>query len=452
MPSNRRNSLSRRRFMAQTTALAAAAAFPAPYVHGATAGGRLSIGLWNHWMPTANAPMQKLCMDWAAKEKVDLTVDFITSNGNKIILTIAAEAQARSGHDMLSMQSWYCPGQAKNLEPVDDIMQELIKTEGKVSAAAEYLGKQDGRWIGVPGCWGNSTFALVGRLDLMKQHAGLDLQAMYPAGKAPDPKLHEAWTWEAFLAAAEKCHKAGVPFGMPMSDASDAVNWAGSVFAAYGAELVDAKGNITVKSSEVRQVVEWFRKLMAFMPTDTLAWDNASNNKWFVSGKGALISNPPSAWAVAKRDAPQIAAQTWSFPTPRGPKGRFVAGSNWFYGTWNFSKNKSAAKSLVHFLTQRAQSEQLIEASQGFDLPSFEQQLDFKVWAEAEPPAGTLSHYPPRGDVQVMIPGQPAPARIGVQMFSQAIMTKMIAQITPGGKSTEQAIDWAASELEGFMR
>ena len=448
MPSNR---LSRRKFVAQT-AITATATLAAPYVHGATAGGKLHIGFWDHWVPTANEPMAKLCQEWAAKEKVDLGIDFITSNGNKIIMTIAAEAQARSGHDMLSMQSWYCPGQAKNLEPVDDIMKELIKTEGKVSAAAEYLGKQDGHWVGVPGCWGNSTFALVGRLDLMKQHAGLDLQAMYPAGKAPDQKAHDAWTWDAFLTAAEKCHKAGVPFGMPMSDASDAVNWVGSVFAAYGAQLVDAKGNITVKSNEVRQVVEWFKKLMPFIPTDTLAWDNASNNKWFVSGKGALISNPPSAWAVAKRDAPQIAAQTWCFPTPKGPKGRFVAGSNWFYGTWNFSKNKSAAKSLVHFLTQRAQSEKLIEASQGFDLPSFEKQLDFTTWNDAGPPPGTLYHYPPRDDSIVWISGAPAPTRIGVQLFSQATMTKMIAQTTKGGKSIDQAIDWAAGELEGFMR
>jgi len=444
--------LSRRRFLSQTALTATAATLAAPYVHGAAAGGRLSIGLWDHWVPTANEPMAKLCQEWAAKEKVELAIDFITSNGNKIIMTIAAEAQARSGHDMLSMQSWYCPGQAKNLEPVDDVMASLIASEGKVSAAAEYLGKQDGQWIGVPGCWGNSTFACVGRIDQLKEHAGLDVRKMYPPNAAADKALNDAWTWDAFLAAAEKCHKAGVPFGKPMSDASDAVNWVGSVFAAYGAELVDKNGNVTVKTDQVKQVLDWFKRLSPFLPTDTIAWDNAGNNKWFVSGKGALIMNPPSAWAVAKRDAPRIAEQTWCFPPPRGPKGRFVAGSNWFYGIWKFSKNKAAAKSLVLFLTQRAQSEKLIEASQGFDLPSFDNQLDFKTWSAAEPPVGTLYHYPPRGDNTVWIPGAPAPASIGAQMFSQATMTKMIAQITHSQKSIPQAIDWAAGELEGFMR
>ena len=36
--------------------------------------------------------------------------------------------------------------------------------------------------------------------------------------------------------------------------------------------------------------------------------------------------NPPSAWAVAVRDAPKVAEQLWTFPSPKGPKGRFDAG------------------------------------------------------------------------------------------------------------------------------
>jgi hypothetical protein len=58
---------------------------------------------------------------------------------------------------------------------------------------------------------------------------------------------------------------------------------------------------------------------------------------------GALILNPPSAWAVAKRDAPQIAEQLWTHGMPAGPKGRFVAFLPFFWGIWSFSKNKPAA-------------------------------------------------------------------------------------------------------------
>ncbi len=444
--------LSRRNFLAGTALTAASTTIAAPYVHGATAGGKLAVGFWDHWVPSANDPMRQLCMEWAAREKVDLSVDFITSVGDKLLMTLSAEAQAKTGHDVLSYQLWYGAGQAENLAPVDDVMASLIAENGKVEPSAEYLGRKEGRWIAVPGTWGSSNFPCVARVDLMQNIAGIDIKKMYPANGPADPALADAWTYDAFLTAAEKCHKAGYPFGMPMSDCTDASNWVGAAFAAYGAELVDKDGNITVKSDQVKQMLEWFKRFVQFLPEEVWAWDNAGNNKWFISGKGALIMNPPSAWAVAKRDAPQIAEQTWHFPGPKGPKGRFVAAGNFFWGTWDFSKNKTAAKSLLHFLAQRPQAEKLVAASQGFDLAAFENQRDFKTWAEQGPPAGSLYNYPPRGDVIGAITGMPAPTRIGTQMFVHGTMTKMISHATKGGKTIPQAMDWAANELEGFMR
>ena len=64
-------------------------------------------------MPGANDTLTKLCKEWAAKEKVDIKIDYITSQGNKILLTIAQEAQAKGGHDILSLPIWYCPGRPR---------------------------------------------------------------------------------------------------------------------------------------------------------------------------------------------------------------------------------------------------------------------------------------------------------------------------------------------------
>jgi hypothetical protein len=81
-----------------TTALAM------PFVHGSHAAGRLSCGFRDHWVPGANEPLARLCREWADKEKVELTLDFITSQGDKLALTATAEAQARSGHDVCRCQ------------------------------------------------------------------------------------------------------------------------------------------------------------------------------------------------------------------------------------------------------------------------------------------------------------------------------------------------------------
>ena len=165
------NSLTRRRLL-QTAAVASTATFAAPFVSGAYAAGKLSCGFWDHWVPSALDPMRKLCQEWADKNKVELSIDFITSNGDKLLLTIAAEAQAKSGHDLLSIPTWYAAGQADNLVPMDDVMKSLIAENGKVSAAAEYLGKQNGKWVAVPGAWGNATFPCVARVDYLKEYAG----------------------------------------------------------------------------------------------------------------------------------------------------------------------------------------------------------------------------------------------------------------------------------------
>ena len=441
----------RRRFLA-TTAAASAATVVAPFVRTSHAAGTLSVGFWDHWVPGANDALTKLCNEWAAKEKVELKIDYITSQGSKIILTIASEAQAKSGHDILAFPTWYAAAQAKNLEPVDDILQTLIAKYGSPAAGVEYLGKQDGHWLGVPATAGSQMKGPCGRIDLFRQHAGIELTKMYPAGAPPDKTLTDKWTWDTFLVAAEKCHKAGFPFGIGMGQTADSVDSAGAIFSAYGAHLVDAQGNITVNSDATRQVLEYAKKLVQFLPPDIFAWDDASNNKWLIAGKGALIMNPPSAYAVAKRDNPKVAEQLWTFPAPKGPQGRYQPGLPFYWGIWKFSKNKSAARSLLTYLSQRSSVEQMVLASGGFDMPAFSGLRDFKVWADVGPPKGTLFHYPPGGDQIVSIPGAPAPTAIASQMYAQATITKMIAKFTQGGESIDKVIAWAGSELEGFMR
>ena len=132
------------------SAAAAATLASAPFVRGAHAAGKLSVAVWDHWVPGANDVLAKLCREWGAKEKVDVTIDFVTSQGDKLMLMGAAEGQARSGHDVVGQPSWYAAAKADMWEPADDLMATLIGKYGKPSAAVEYLGKQTGvhiRWI-----------------------------------------------------------------------------------------------------------------------------------------------------------------------------------------------------------------------------------------------------------------------------------------------------------------
>lgn len=447
------NGFSRRTVLRAGALGAAASALPLVNVHGQSSGGRLALGLWDHWVPAGNDAMRKLVMDWGQKNRVEIQLDFITSVGNKNLLTIAAESQARQGHDLLSFPTWEVHAQADKLEPMDDIMGRLREKYGQINPITEYLGKVDGKWRAVPAVSGSQNKPSIGRIDLLKEHAGIDVQAMFPARPELGPGA-ENWTWETFLKAAEGCHKAGFSFGLPFGTFPDANDWVGSLFASFGAELVNSKGDITAKTDNVRAVLDYAQRLCQFLPGDVFSWDDASNNRALISGKSALIFNPPSAWAVAKRDAPQVAEQCWTFPSPMGKAGRFTPYLPYFWGVWSFSRNKGAAKALLEHLSEREQAEAMVTASNGYDIPPFSSMTDFKAWEAEGPPTGVVYNYPvkPHHKAQQFIADFPAPPEIAVQMYNQGIQAKMVARVVQNKESPDRAIAWVERELEGFKR
>ena len=121
-----------------------------PFIHGAAAGGTLKVGLWDHWVPGGNEPWKRLAGEWGDKNKVDVRLDFITSQGDKLNLTIATEAQAGAGHDILHMSDAQPGAYASRLEPVGDIASGLVERFGKPLEGARYGAFRDGTWTAVP--------------------------------------------------------------------------------------------------------------------------------------------------------------------------------------------------------------------------------------------------------------------------------------------------------------
>jgi ABC-type glycerol-3-phosphate transport system substrate-binding protein len=430
----------------------AAAALPLVHIRTGRAAGKVSIGFWDHWVPAANDVMKQQCAAFSQAHQVEVQADFITSVGSKNLLTIAAEGAAKTGHDVQQFPGWEVQNHADQIEPIDDVMKRLTDKFGPTSAASEYLFKVKGHWLAVPSSAGTQNKGPCGRISILKEAAGLDVVKMYPPSADATPEA-ENWTYDAMLKAAEACQKVGKTFGIGLGVTADSVDTAGALFAAYGAEVVSAKGDITVKSDAVREVLEYAQKLVKFLPADAVSYDDASNNRALISGQSALIWNPPSAWAVAKRDAPTVAADCWTFPAPKGPKGRYVPLGAFSWGVWNFAPNKSAAKELIEFLCQREQVEARCNASLGYDIPPFASMTDFKIWEQVEPPKGTVYHYPIRKsqNQENCIAVAPAPPDVAVQIYNRGTLPTMFAKLQ-SGQSIKQVQDWAQDELEGFLR
>lgn len=454
-----------RRQLLKTAALAGAAGLGSvlpgsPFVRHSRAAGKLAIAVWDHWTGEhSNSIMRKMLQEWGAKNSVDVTVDFITSIGDKLLLTATAEARAKTGHDIMHLGPWYTAIIHKSLEPVDDLAAENVKLYGPYLQVAEYQCKPDGQWRSLPAPTSSQSHPSVSRIDLFKQHCGLDVTQVFPAdAKKRNKKLVDEWNWDNFLVYAEKLHKAGFPAGQPIGATSDAAIWLGALFASFGASLADAKGNPTVNTAEVRQAMEYMKKLTRFFPPDVYAWDDASNNKYILSGKGAWIQNPPSAWAIGVGNkektgvAVDTASKVWHHDSPRGPKGRFRGGFCQQWGIFSFSPNKSAARDLLRYMTKKEQIFAMLTAGRGFDLPMHQSLYSHPVWNQEAPPAGTLYNYPIRGDETMIVAGMPAPPMIAAQMYNGATISQLVARYTTGQNSMDEAIKWAEQEIVGFAR
>ncbi len=432
---------------------AASAALPLVHIRTAGAAGKLNIGFWDHWVPGANDVMQKQVDAWAQKNKVEVTADFISTASGKLQLTPAAETQAKAGHDVMTFITWDVQNYADSLEPVDEVMKRLTAANGDVNSVSTYLAKYKDHWAAVPSSSGTQTKPPCARISWFKKH-GLDLQAMYPT-KEEKNALQDAWTWEEFLKFADLAVKDNMTFALGMGSGlnTDATDTHGALFAAFGGTLIDAEGKSQLKSDGTRQAMEFAQRLVKFYPADAVSFDDASNNRALISGKSALIFNPPSAWAVAKRDAPEVAADCWTFPAPSGPKGRFVPTQMYFWGTYTFSPNKSAGKDLVEFLMQRDNVEARDNASLGYDLPPYANLTNFKIWEEVGPPVGTVFNYPIRassGQKPSLTASEAAP-EVAVQIYNRGIHNQMLARLRDG-QTIPQVVAWAEDEIGGFTR
>lgn len=432
--------------------VAAGAALPLVHVRTAHAAGTLKLGFWDHWVPAANPVMKKLIEEWGTKNKVQVSLDLLSSGAadSKLPLTQAAEALSGTGHDVMAFNTWDVQHYHQHLEPIDDVMAAQVKQFGAIDPMAEYLAKVKGHWMAMPTSVGSQYKPSCARISFFKKQ-GYDVQQWYP-NKPGTAATAAAWTYDLMAKLAPAAKTAGLTFGLGLGQTTDSVDWTGTLLRAYGGVLVDEKGNSQLKSDPVRQVMEYMQKLYTDLPSDTVSYDDASNNKALISGKSALIFNPPSAWWVARRDAIQVAQDCWTFPNPAGPKARVMPYLPYFWGIWSFSPNKTAAKELITWLQQKPQVEALTNAAAGYDISPFGSLHGFDIWATEKPPVGTIYNYPMRSwfDAVSNVSGYPAPPEIATQLYSNATFNVMITKLAKQGQSMKDVLDWGEKQIENY--
>jgi multiple sugar transport system substrate-binding protein len=378
---------------------------------------------WNHFVPAADDELRKQAEAFSKQSGVATRVDTIAHL--QLPAKYAAEAQSQSGHDMILAGGAYPFLYENILADVGDVIDELGKKYGGWYPFAQESALTSSGWRAVPWFW--ISFPATYNMAHYKK-AGLE----YPK------------TWADLLKGGKALKKQGNPVGIAISHCADANTTFHSVNWSHGGKVLEADGKTPALNSEkTAQVIEWYKELYKdAMEPEVLSWDDASNNRFILSGKGSWIHNPISPYNAALAQKMPIADDINHHPSPAGPAGIHSAPPINAIGIWKFSKNAGPAKDFIRFLFQKENFDAWIVASNAFNHPPLRHFADHPIWAR-NPKFAML----PKEAEYAHPRGWPAKPNDAVQLIDiNYVLPDMVAKAV-NGMPTKRAMEWGQEQV-----
>jgi len=183
------------------------------------------------------------------------------------------------------------------------------------------------------------------------------------------------------------------------------------------------------------------------MEPEVLSWDDASNNRFILSGKGSWIHNPISPYNTALKEKMPIADDINHHLTPGGSGGVHNAPGINAIGIWKFSKNADLAKEFIQFLFLKENFDAFIVAANAFNMAPLRDLAGHTIWAN-NPKFAMLpkeaEHAHARG-----WPSRPNDAVRRVE--NNYVLPDMVAKAL-NGMPTKRAMEWAQTQVVQALR
>jgi multiple sugar transport system substrate-binding protein len=388
----------------------------------------LSILTAVNYAPSSDIKLDELAKRFSQAAGVTTRVAHVQSV--QMPAKLSAELMARGGHDIVSLEMHYPWLFQPGLADVSDLCNDLARKHGEWYPFLKEHASVRGQWLGVPYLF--SSFPGSHRIDLFER----------VAERAPD-------TWEDLLRAGRKLKKLGHPVGFAISQTTDSVTTLYSILWCYGAKDVAEDGRtVAINSRQTEAAVDYVQALYTdAMDPAVLSWDNASNNQWLNSGKGAWIHNPISHYVVAKEKKMPVADLTGFHLTPAGPAGRHTVGVPRSLGIWKFSKNVDVAREFLRWFFEPAQYHEWIMSGDNYNHPVWRDMENHPVW-------DVDSKYKPLKSVVSYshLYGWPAPPDERTQLITNTyIIPNMFARVVTNASKPKDAILWAETEIRRIV-
>jgi len=378
---------------------------------------------WNHFVPASDDELRKQAEAFGKQANCTVRVDTIAHL--QLDAKFAAEAQSQSGHDMIRTHGAVPFVYEQRLADIGDVVDKVGKQGGGWYPFAAEIGQTGSGWRAVPWFW--ISFPATYNMAHFKK-AGLE----YPK------------TWAELVKHGKVLKAQGNPVGIPISHCGDANTTYWSVAWSLGAKVLEADGKTPAMTSEkTAQVIEWYKELYRdAMEPEVLSWDDASNNRFILSGKGSWIHNPISPYNAALKEKMPIADDINHHVSPGGPAGIHSAPPILGLGVWKFSKNVELAKEFIQFLFQKPNYDAWVVASNAFNHPPLKNYADHPIWAR-NPKFAVLPGEAQYGHAR----GWPAKPNDAVgRIEANYILPDMVAKAI-NGMPTKRAMDWAQEQI-----
>jgi ABC-type glycerol-3-phosphate transport system substrate-binding protein len=397
--------------------------------------GDLKILLWSHFVPSHDQWFRPFAQAWGKQVGVNVTVDHI--DNAQIPTRIAAEIQARQGHDVIQYiapLSQFEPSVLDLKDITDEATRrwgqqlELCKQSSFNPATGRYYAYSPG-WVPDPGDYRVSLWRDVGM----------------PNGPS---------TWDELLEGGSEIKRSkGTQLGIGMSQEIDS-NMAGrALMWSYGSSVQDENERVVINSEETVAAVEFMTRLFkGAMTNEVFSWNAASNNQGLIAGKLSYILNSISAWRTAQGANPDVANDVGFVPALRGPVDARAAQHvlyNWIIP--KHAANPDAAKEFLLYYTENFAS--ATWHSKLYDFPAWAERVpQLNGWLDKDPfgaqPADKLAFLKDATSWSTNI-GYPGPSNTAIgEVFANFIIPNMFASAARGGATPKEAVARAEAQIK----
>jgi multiple sugar transport system substrate-binding protein len=393
-----------------------------------------------YFVPEGQEFFTQAAQDWGSQNGVAVTTDYIA--WPDLQPRIAAAVEGGSGADVIEMWDTWPYLYSENMVPVEDLAQAVSEEYGGFYDWVVNTASVDGKWYSVP--HGTSSVAYAYRISLFEE-AGIE-----------DPKNNFPKTYEELFAVGKTLKEMGKPLGQALGQSlGDPPAFAYPYMWSYGAMEVEEDGTtVAINKPEFVEALQAFTQHWTDAYDETgLSWDDAANNRAFLSDQISATINGSSIYLAAvdaKEGESKLDYEVqvepddiWHSAFPAGPAGQFCQLGCRSMAAMSYSPNTEAAVEFLEYFYTPEVFIPWLEAQGGYIIPMAPGYADLEIYT-GNP---SLAPYPAVSDYS-RNKGYAGPAnQKAAEANARYVIVNMFAQAIQSGDAAG-AVQQAETQLQ----